>query len=128
MLFKVFFYLVLSQSYSYLNLTELDTIFLNFIPSFLVAKNTDRCFSARKICCRVLARHCEDVDSHCSLKSKMKILCQVYLHRCNNWLHVTSKICCLPQRAKFDFNQEYPQKYEEKHDTNTFSKRAFYNQ
>ena len=58
-----------------LNRRELDTIFQKVIPSFLVAKNADRCFSARKMDCRVLDRHYDYVDSHCSLKSKLHILC-----------------------------------------------------
>ena len=70
--------------------------------------------------------HNQVVDSHCLLKSKTNILCLVYLYSCNNFLQTTCQICCLLQRAKFDFNQEYFKKYEEKHDTNTFSERAVY--
>ena len=69
--------------------------------------------------------HNQVVDSHCLLKSKTKILCLVYLYSCNNFLQTTCQICCLLQRAKFDFNQEYFKKYEEKHDTNTFSEEQF---
>ena len=61
MLLKVLIYLVLSQSY--LNLRELDKIFQNVTPSFLVAKNADKCFSARKMGRRVFDRHFQDVDS-----------------------------------------------------------------
>ena len=40
--FKVFIYLVLSQSYRYLNLRRLNKIFQNVTPSFLVAENADK--------------------------------------------------------------------------------------
>ena len=125
-LFKFFIYFLLSQSYSYLNLTKLDKIFQNVTSSFLVAKNADKCFSARKIGCKVFDHHYQDVDSHCLLKSKMKIFCQAYFYRSIDFLQTTCLICCIRQRAKFDFNQEYLQKYEEKHDTNTFSERTAY--
>ena len=76
--------------------------------------------------CRMFDSHNQVIDSHCLLKSKMNILCLVYLYSCNNFLQTTCQICYLLQRFKFDFNQEYFQQYEEKHDTNIFSERAAY--
>ena len=76
---------------------------------------------------RVFDIHYQEADSHCLLKSRMKIFWQVYFYRSDNFLQTTCQICCLLARAKFVFNQEYLQKYEAKHDTNTFSERAVYN-
>ena len=73
-----------------------------------MAKNEDKSFSACKMGCRVFDRHDQDVDSHCLLKSKMKIPCQVYFYRSNNFFQTTCQIFCLLQSAKSDFNQECP--------------------
>ena len=76
--------------------------------------------------CRVFDCHYEDVDSHCSLKSKLQILCQVYLYHSNNFFRQLVRFVVILRKRNLTLINNFSKNSEEKHDTNTFSERAVY--